>query len=692
VEHFLVTFGRQLVYPIGRLRGFPVPVLVTCSECGGSIPPDAPEGICPACLWRLTSLPELLTSLPELPSLESLAGGINKSDDESLSLGTTVNLGSTIDFVRFASSATPPEAPVAGKPSDVPGATGRRLGNYDLLEELGRGGMGVVYKAVPRLAGRTVAVKLVLGGAASGADDRRRFLAEVQSMARLRHPHIVPIHEIGEEEGCSYFSMEYMPGGTLSDKVRRGPVPVAEAARIIEHLAAAVQAAHEAGVLHRDIKPGNVMFDGDGTPKLTDFGLCKQLDQGDGHTRTGAVVGTAAYMPPEQAGGTRELTATADVYSLGATLYAVLTGRAPFIGRDFQQTIHRVLNDDPVPPRALRGEIPRDLEAVCLKALEKDAARRYPTAQALGEDLARWREGASTLARPQSWPQRIARRLRRHWRAVTLATVLLVTVSIAAALWPRPEPDRLAPVDAALKRGEMVMLIGKTGPPKWHRWLAVTGTVSDGQAPGHFQVFAVGNAFLELAPRIHQRNYRISAEFLVDESTDVDSLAGIYIARVSSAESPAGHATRLISCALTDNLLTNKPAFSDGDPFNVQDSLIVRTQDKPLRVRPVPMGELWVKEPVSAARPWRQIVAEVRPDGIRVRLQQAPGQGLQDTNPSHIPTANFERQTARHQKSLAKDAVDLNPAGLEYDPTAGCGLYVRNARVFFRNVSVEPLP
>jgi len=659
-----------------------VPVLVTCSECGGAIPPDAPEGMCPACLWQLTSL-------PELASLESLAGGDNKADSDLLVADTTASLGSTVDFIRSVAQE-PPQTSAAEFQRKEPSTAVRRLGNYDLLEELGRGGMGIVYKAMQRLAGRTVAVKLVLGGAASGADERRRFRSEVQSLARLRHPHIVPVYEVGEEDGCPYFSMEFMAGGSLAAKAKQGPLPIAEAARIVEQLAAAAHAAHLAGVLHRDIKPGNVLLDSDGTPKLTDFGLAKQLDAGDGPTHTGSVIGTPAYMSPEQASGTAEISARADVYSLGATLYALLTGRPPFAGRDLPQTIARVLHDEPARPRSLRSEIPLDLEAVCLKALEKDPARRYATAQALSDDLARWREGASTVARPQSWPQRARRQLRRHRRPVAIAAALLSVAALAT--WAVQPPNPLARIDAALARGEKVTLIGETGPPKWHRWAAGAGTISDGQAQGSCLVSVVGSAFLELAPRTHRPNYRISAEFHVDDSNDVDSRAGIYFARVSSVPTPAGQATRLISCALYDNLKTRKPTFSDGDPFNVLDSLIVSTPDKPLHVGPVPMGKLLVNEPESPTRPWRQIVAEVRPDGIRVRLQQAPGQGLQDVSPSFIPTARFEAQTGHHLKTLAKDVPALNPAGLEYDPTAGCGLYVRNARVFFRNVSVEPLP
>ena len=265
---------------------------------------------------------------------------------------------------RYTGAVTQPSLP----PPSVPG--------YEILGELGRGGMGVVYKARQLGFNRVVALKMILSGAHAGTEERERFRTEAEAVARLQHPNIVQVHEVGEHEGRPFFSMEFCRGGGLNRKLAGTPLPPAEAARLVETLAQAVQAAHQQNVVHRDLKPANVLLAEDGTPKITDFGLARKLDEA-GQTRTGEVMGTPSYMAPEQAGGrSKEIGPAADVYALGAILYECLTGRPPFRSPTDVDTVMQVLSDDPVPPRRLQSKTPRDLETICLKCLEKQPARR----------------------------------------------------------------------------------------------------------------------------------------------------------------------------------------------------------------------------------------------------------------------------------------------------------------------------
>ena len=262
----------------------------------------------------------------------------------------------------------------SGRTVHVPG--------YDILEVLGRGGMGVVYKARHLALGRVVALKMVLAADHAGPEALARFRAEAAALARLQHPHIVQIFEVGEQDGRPYFALEFVDGGSLAAKVKGTPWEPRRAAALAETLARAVHAAHERQVVHRDLKPANVLLTGDGTPKITDFGLAKTLDADDGLSRTGQVVGTPSYMPPEQAAGkTKEIGPASDVYALGAILYELLTGRPPFKGPTSLDTLHQVLADEPAPPRRLNSRAPRDLETVCLKCLEKQPGRRYASAR-----------------------------------------------------------------------------------------------------------------------------------------------------------------------------------------------------------------------------------------------------------------------------------------------------------------------
>ena len=272
----------------------------------------------------------------------------------------------------------------------------RNFGDYELLDEIARGGMGIVYKAKQTSLDRIVALKMILSGELAGDEEVQRFRTEAEAAANLDHPGIVPIYEIGERNGQHYFSMGFVEGESLADRVAEGPLAPKEAAQITLKVAEAVAYAHDKGVIHRDLKPANVLLDLNGDPKVTDFGLAKRVESDSDLTRTGAVMGTPSYMPPEQAAGkTDDIGPQADVYSLGAILYCLMTGRPPFQAANTLDTLMQVLEDQPEPPQRLNPSVPRDLGIICLRCLEKNPQRRYLSAHELGKDLERFLAGES---------------------------------------------------------------------------------------------------------------------------------------------------------------------------------------------------------------------------------------------------------------------------------------------------------
>eukprot|EP00913_Durusdinium_trenchii_P010879 g10208.t1 len=314
-------------------------------------------------------------------------------------------------------------------------APGPTFGDYEILHEIARGGMGVVYKARQTKLNRIVALKMIKAGELAGDEDIRRFQVEAEAAARLDHPHIVPIHEIGEDNGRHYFSMGFVDGAGLDAKLKDGPLDGRETAELMKNIVDAVHYAHENGVVHRDLKPGNILIDADGNPRITDFGLAKSTGTDSSLTATGNILGTPSYMPPEQAAGrTDEIGPLSDVYSLGAVLYCLLTGRPPFQSANVIDTLKQVLENDPVPPKQLNPTIDTDLETICLKCLEKEPARRYATAAELGNDLQRYRDGHPILARPIRLPARCWRWCKRNPLGATVAVLVMLLATGGPAL------------------------------------------------------------------------------------------------------------------------------------------------------------------------------------------------------------------------------------------------------------------
>jgi serine/threonine protein kinase len=308
------------------------------------------------------------------------------------------------------------------------------LGEFELLEEIGRGGMGVVYRARQLNLDRMVALKMILSGRLANAEDLLRFRTEAEAAARLQHPNIVAVYDFHEMDNNHFFTMEFIQGLSLAQRLAEGPLPSMTAACYVRQLARAMHYAHQQGILHRDMKPSNILIDAQDEVHITDFGLAKRMHAEAGQTRTGALLGTPSYMAPEQASGkTRELSPSCDIYGIGAVLYELLTSRPPFRAESPLETIMQVLHTDPVPPRLLNPKIDADLETICMKCLQKDPRHRYATAQELADDLDRYLAGDSIFARNSNILDRLTRTLERSRMDAAFhawSTMLLIVAGV----------------------------------------------------------------------------------------------------------------------------------------------------------------------------------------------------------------------------------------------------------------------
>src|SRR5437763_6578227 len=406
-------------------------VIRICRKCGAKIFSDAPKGLCTACV-----LETALGIFPDaVAGVDSSAGSLDE-----LSCDNPKPTSGVKEAVRAAT--------MLGE-----------LGDYELLDEVGRGGQGVVFRARQKSLNRTVALKVISLGQWASKAHLKRFRLEAEAAARLEHPGIVPIHEVGERDGSCYFSMKFVEGGQLDEVANREPMPIRSAVELIAKVAHTVHYAHEHGILHRDIKPGNILLDAKGEPHLTDFGLARLPETESTVTRTMEVLGTPSYMAREQAvGNNPSVTRATDIYGLGAVLYQLLTGHAPFAGGTTFETVRLVLDTEPRQPRLLNPKVDRDLNTICLKCLDKDPQRRYPSALALAEDIERWLKHEPIRARRTGLFTRGRKWLRRSPSIAVMAAMLLVlAVPLGVMIW-RTESEPSAASNAAAPEKSIAVL------------------------------------------------------------------------------------------------------------------------------------------------------------------------------------------------------------------------------------------
>jgi serine/threonine-protein kinase len=584
---------------------------------------------------------------------------------------------------------------------------------HGIVGELGRGGGGTVYEARQLAAGgRTVAVKVVHG---TSKPERERMVREVRALGQLAHPNIVTVHEVGECPDGPYFSMEYMANGSLARRLGSAPLAAHDSARLLEAVARGVAAAHAGGILHRDLKPSNVLLSADGTPKVSDFGLAKFLDGPTDATTleqvtpTDAFLGTPQYMAPEQAAcQSADVDERTDVYGLGAVLYHCLAGRPPFGGKSSVEIAHRVLTIDVTTPRALNRAIPADLEAVCLKCLEKEKDRRYESAAAVGDDLNRFLRGEPTVARPLPWFTRTGRKLRRSRRRIGVAA--LAGGLIAAAVWvgsvlfnadaptvPPPDPDAaLVRMETDLAAGKPVVLVPSAGPPKWHK--VIEGLVLETEARHHDGAWTLAtdqDASVLLLRSPPAQGYELSAELRHERGHTRQpnkSWVGLFFRR-ELYESPFGPVLSVYGVRFTD-------VFPKGagtcDVELIRSTELQRPSERPLISQAAFNGAEFAPSPAAGAgaKKWRRITVTVRPDGLAASWEDVPGQpepiGLKD-----YPAATVLQNLNRDFDDRLQNRVDPKAGQFRFPEwtTAGAvGLTLYGAELSVRNVIVRPRP
>src|SRR5436305_5713285 len=398
-------------------------VIRICRNCGAKVFSDAPEGLCTGCV-----LEAAIGGAGDLPAVASA-----KAHDR--------------DSAKKDNANAAPGKEKTARAAELLG----ELGDYELLDEVGRGGQGVVFRARQKSLNRTVALKVISLGQWASKAHLKRFRLEAEAAARLEHPGIVPIHEVGERDGSCYFSMKFVEGGQIDEVVRRESMSTRQAAELIAKVARTVHYAHEHGILHRDIKPGNILLDAKGEPHLTDFGLARLVESESSVTQTLDVLGTPSYMAPEQAAGNNTaVSSNTDVYGLGAVLYQLLTGQPPFAGGTTYETIKLLLDSEPRQPHLLNPKIDRDLSTISLKCIEKDPSRRYASALALAEDLERWLKHEPIRARRTGIFARGRKWVRRNPTiAIMAALVLILSGAVSTVVWRgemarRPMPTGIA--------------------------------------------------------------------------------------------------------------------------------------------------------------------------------------------------------------------------------------------------------
>jgi serine/threonine protein kinase len=551
-----------------------------------------------------------------------------------------------------------------------------RIEGYEILRELGVGGMGIVYQARDVALGRIVALKMIRGGSLAGGPALNRFRREGLAMGQLDHPHIVPILHHGEHQGQPFYTMRFMAGGSLENCREQIGADVRRAVAFMEKVARAVQYLHEKKILHRDLKPLNILLDESGEPHVTDFGLAKfvESDFDLSQTQPGAILGTWHFMAPEQASGrTDQIGPATDVWALGVILYLLLTGRRPFEGRGRDDLVKLIVKGEPLRPSALRREIDRDLEAIILKCLERTPGRRYPSAGMLADDLHHWLQGEPIVARPDSQSRRLWRAVRRHPVRSMAVTLLVGGLAGLAIGLGAPEIKRLlTPAPVVNPPDTPIVLIDDSGPRTELHWLegqenAGASSLEPGQpfrvptTPEHSE------ALIELLPNVPWKRFRLEAEVKI-ESDYVErkraTRAGIGFGLVRHPTEKGDYLAFIdLTVSATDSL----------ERARVLNEWMARRPYEPRGLATAGLGPL--PNPL-VTNAWHQLVVEATPDEMRSFWNDQPV----------TARASQDLQSSLQGLPMGNPAVKLN-----YDYQGGIILYVENCTALFRNVVVKPL-
>jgi serine/threonine-protein kinase len=591
--------------------------------------------------------------------------------------------------------STGPYSPVSRTPADertevADLAVGTLVGKYQIVEAIRGGGMGFVFRAVNPDLKCDVALKVIRAGAIADADDVRRFALECEALARFRHPHIVAVYDAGQYRGRPYLVMEYIGGGCLAQCGTRFRDTPRDAVALMEKVARAVQQLHADGVLHRDLKPGNVLLDEAGEPRVCDFGLVKLLDGSGGDlTQTGHRPGTPSYMAPEQTDCVQSpVGPPTDVWALGVMLYELLLGRRPFIGADRSALFQRIARADPDRPRAVQKGFDPALEAVLLKCLEKDPAQRFATAGELADELARWLNREPTRTQPAGRLDWVGRAARRYPGTLALAVVaLLAVVGVAAALILR-DPER--PLRRELRAGQPVVLVPERGEPTFSE--AVVGTpVTSLTDDGYFSVQAWDPVLLALLRAPPCDEYRLRAKFRHYRG-DNRGRVGIFVGYRKSP-SPHGHFHLYYSLTYTDR--ADAKAITGGippanltsvNPARFETQFLADLAKPPPRYGADELGSVRF-DADPGGKTWRTLEIVVRPDELHASFD---GMALKP-----VALRSMEKMTQVLLDGCAKaDPIGegfLAAVDPHFDGRGAVGLYLLGSCAAFSEVVIEPL-
>lgn len=652
---------------------------------------DSASGLCEVCLATASTI-----DTPRASSAAAIA-----ETQTQIAPASAPGIALDTRSVLEGTHTPPPAADTADMTADLLVRLPESPPGYDVIRPLGTGGMGRVYLAREHAAERLLAMKFLNAPSSSTAFER--FLVEVRAQAKLKHPHIVDVVSVEVNWREPYFTMEYATDGSLADCARDGKLLLPnEAARLMREAAEGVAFAHANNVLHRDLKPSNILLakavDGGSTAKVADFGLAKRTDHADDLTRTGAL-GTAPYMSPEAACGRyREVGVASDVYGLGATLYHLLTGRAPFIGDDNHAIIAKVLNEPPARPRSLRPDLPAELEGIVMKCLEKDPANRYATAQDLADDLSRYLEGQRPAAPVLSPARRVKRWLSRNRARIGLvAAVVLIAMGLVAAgnalFRPKVETyeDWLLGVQTRLKRGETVTLLGEKGVPRHPRvHLEANAVGTSAQSDGACEFHAFDVCLLELLsdPGIDRYRVRFEVKQLVGKETEsLSDYVGVYFGYSSggTAEGTVSHG--MFAMTWKDRNRPGDPRNPGIHPVQVERLGFLQHPNRLAKTEPAKPGAFKFRPNARLPGEWRTVVIDVAPDSIRFEWPAAIAKTVIEWN-GNRPAEEFRKLKVSLDQGILGAGVVLH----EWSPRMPFGVIAHRASVAVRNVEIVPLP